>query len=72
MYFAATILVLYSNKNWFFSCDLTTIIPPNGPWKKLEELYQLSSIDTTVINGLFSQDYILSEDLWISLGKIDN
>ena len=72
VYFAATILVLYSNKNWFFSCDLTTIIPPNGPWKKLEELYQLSSIDTTVINGLFSQDYILSEDLWISLGKIDN
>ena len=69
VYFAATILVMYSNKNHFFSCNLTTVIPYNGPWKKLD---QLSSIDTTELKELFSQDYLLGEDLWITLGKIDN
>ena len=72
VYFAATILVLYSNKNWFFSCDLTTILPRHGPWKELEDLYQLSSIGTVEIKGLFTQKYLGSEELWISLGKIDN
>ena len=69
VYFAATILVMYSNKNHFFSCNLTTVIPYNGPWEKLD---QLSSIDTTELKELFSQDYLFGEDLWITLGKIDN
>ena len=72
VYFAATVLVLYSKEKWFFSCDLTTILPKNGPWKELEELYQLSSIGTTEIKGLFTQEYLSDENLWISLGKIDN
>merc|ERR1712226_922148 len=64
VYFAATILVMYSNKNHFFSCNLTTVIPYNGPWEKLD---QLSSIDTTELKELFSQDYLFGEDLWITL-----
>ena len=61
VYFAATILVMYSNKNHFFSCNLTTVIPYNGPWEKLD---QLSSIDTTELKELFSQDYLFGEDLF--------
>ena len=73
VYFAATILVLYSKEKLFFSCDLTTILPKNGPWKELEELYQLSSIGTTTeIKGLFTEEYLFDLNLWISLGKIDN
>ena len=69
VYLAATFLAVYSNENQFFSCNLTTVIPRNGPWKKLD---QLSSIDTTELRELFSQDYLFGEDLWITLGKIDN
>jgi hypothetical protein len=70
VYFAATVLVLYSKEKWFFSCDLTTILPRNGPWKELEELYQLSSIDE--IKGLLTAEYLFNDHIWISLGKIDN
>ena len=69
VYFAATILVLYSNKNHFFSCNLTTVIPYNGPWEKLD---QLSSIDTTEVKEIFSRKYLFDEDLWMTLGKIDD
>ena len=60
MYFAATIIAMYTNKNQFFSCNLTTIVPRNGRWEKLD---QLSSIDTTA-------QYLFDENLWMTLGKI--
>ena len=69
VYLAATFLAVYSNENKFFSCDLTTILPRNGPWKKLD---QLSTIDTTQLNEIFSKKYLFDEDLWMTLGKIDN
>ena len=69
VYLAATFLAVYSNENKFFSCDLTTILPHNGPWKKLD---QLSTIDTTQLNEIFSKKYLFDEDLWMTLGKIDN
>ena len=69
VYLAATFLAVYSNENPFFSCNLTTVLPRNGPWEKID---QLLSIDTTEVKELFSQDYLFSEDLWMTLGKIDN
>ena len=67
VYFAATIIAFYSEQNQFFSCDLTTIVPRNGPWEKLN---QLSSIDTKAPKELFSREYLFDENLWMTLGKI--
>jgi len=69
VYLAATFLALYSNENKFFSCNLTTVLPHDGPWKKLD---QLSSIDTTELKEIFSQIwigqmYLFDEDLWMTL-----
>ena len=67
VYFAATVIALYSEQNQFFSCNLTTIVPRNGPWEKLN---QLSSIDTKAPKELFSREYLFDENLWMTLGKI--
>ena len=68
VYFAATIITLYTNKNQFFSCNLTTILPLDGPWEKLD---QLSSMDTTEVKKFFSEEYLFDKDLWMTLGKIN-
>ena len=67
VYYAANILSVYHQKGQFFSCNLTTIVPRNGPWEKLN---QLSSIDTTAPKELFSREYLFDENLWMTLGKI--
>ena len=69
VYFAATIIAFYSEQNQFFSCNLTTIVPRNGPWEKLN---QLSSIDTTAPKELFSREYLFDENLWMTLGKLSD
>ena len=68
VYLAATFLAVYSNENKFFSCNLTTIVPRNGPWDKLD---QLSSIHTKEAQKLLSKEYLFDENLWMTLGKID-
>ena len=67
VYFAATIIAFYNEQYQFFSCTLTTIVPRNGPWEKLN---QLSSIDITAPKELFSIEYLFDENLWMTLGKI--
>ena len=70
VYLAATFLAVYSNENQFFSCNLTTVLPRNGPWEKLD---QLSSIFRTAeVKEIFSRKYLFDENLWMTLGKIDN
>merc|ERR1711971_1183580 len=64
VYFAATIIAFYSEQYQFFSCSLTTIVPRNGPWEKLN---QLSSIDITAPKELFSREYLFDENLWMTL-----
>ena len=67
VYYAADIMSVYHQKGQFFSCNLTTIVPRNGPWEKLN---QLPSIDTTAPKELFSREYLFDENLWMTLGKI--
>ena len=69
VYYAANILSVYHQKGQFFSCNLTTILPYNGPSKKLD---QLSSINTAKVTEVFSEKYLFDKDLWMTLGKIDN
>ena len=69
VYLAATFLAVYSNENQFFSCNLTTVLPRNGPWEKLD---QLPSINTAEVKEIFSRKYLFDENLWITLGKIDD
>ena len=54
-------------KDQFFSCNLTTILPRDGPWEKLNQLSSITINDVVI----FSEEYLFDEDLWMTLGKIN-